>query len=283
VARYAWGRDYHRVLKKRLQRLLKRCAERFDEETLRWRIFTDAVPLLERALARSAGLGFVGKNTMLIRPGVGSYTFIGELLWNVEIEPTQSLKQFSSDAGCGSCSRCLNVCPTGALPRPGRLDARRCISYLTIEKKTAFEDWERKALGEWVFGCDLCQEVCPYNHSAVALPKIEEFSAKAGVGPILNLQELLSVRTREGFLQRFKGTPLMRAGREALLRNACCVLGNTKAFQAIENLRALAKEDSSGLVRYHAAACLDELLDDSDGLDRLRIASATRKRADQPQ
>ncbi len=273
VARYAWGRDYHKILPKRMKRFVKAVEAEFGSDpSFKWRIFSDAVPLLERALVAGASLGFIGKNTMLIRPGLGSFTFLCEVLWEIDVElPVQ---RDESRGSCGSCSRCIEVCPTKALVGPRQLDASKCISYLTIEKRGDFSDWEQEALGEWLFGCDLCQEVCPFNHDGLEIERLVEFGPEVGPGPFLDLEELLGIRDRVEFLDRFAGTPLMRPGREGLLRNAACVAANTKAFRCIEPLISSMKEDSSALVRRHARWALERLEDSSDGLDRSRLRQA---------
>ena len=268
VARYAWGRDYHRVVKRRIEGVVQEI--RSLTGGFEYRIFTDAVPLLERAFARQAGLGFIGKNTMLIRPGVGSYLFLAELLLTVEVEAPPCLEVRER---CGSCTRCMERCPAGAFPAPRVLDARRCIAYLTIEKRGWLDPAERESLGEWVFGCDRCQEVCPFNTRAARSapdPDITEFAAPAGAGPVLDLQEVLALRSQEAFTGRFAGLPLMRAGREGLVRNAAAVAGNTQAYAAGDRLMDAASADPSAVVRGHALWALGKLLPGMDGRQRGR-------------
>ena len=270
VARYAWGRDYHRVLPKRMKRLVNEIQARHaDGKKLAWRVFSDAVPLLERALVVGSRLGFFGKNTMVIRPGHGSFSFLCEVLWNVEVHGDVVISD--QKASCGSCIRCLELCPTNALPNPYQLDARRCISYLTIEKRGSFDDWEQQALGEWLFGCDVCQTVCPFNHQGVANTFSEEFAPQAGCGPFLDLTEVLQISDRAAFVERFAGTPLMRAGREGLLRNAACVAANTKAVSCSGALAEAALHDSSALIRQQARNALRQLSPHADGAEKRRI------------
>jgi epoxyqueuosine reductase len=258
VARYAWGRDYHSVLRKRLKRLVATLRSQLGP-ALEARAWSDAVPLLERAWAQRAGLGFIGKNTMLIRPRVGSFTLIADLVMNVEISEDEKTEgPPAARASCGSCQRCLNNCPTGAIVEPYRIDARKCISYLNIEKTGMLAVPERKALGDWLLGCDICQEVCPFNHDP-ALPELSELSAAAGSGPFLKLSELLQLRSDQEFLARFAGTPLMRPGREGILRNAACVAVNSRVFDLLPVLIATAQEDSSPLLRAHALFAVVEL------------------------
>lgn len=252
VARYAWGRDYHRVLKKRVQRLANEL-ERLVGRPYGARVFTDATPLLERTFAVRAGIGFQGKNTMVIRPRAGSFFLLAELLSELKVVAPSTLSVI--EGGCGSCSRCLDRCPTGAFAAPMVLDARRCISYLTIEKVGVLEPHERRMLGEWLVGCDLCQEVCPFNHMPLSEgigATIPELGAGAGCGPLLSLSALLAIRWDSSFMGRFKGTPLMRPGREYLLRNAACVAANTGATSVLASLRSAAQEDASAVVRLHA-------------------------------
>ena len=260
VARYAWGKDYHKVLRKRLISLLKTTIDEFDGP-LEGKAFTDALPFLERTAARLAGLGFIGKNTMLIRPGLGSYGFIGEVFFNQEITedivlPNMPQKSQVSKDPCGSCTRCADNCPTDAIVDDRFIDSRKCISYLTIEKKTAFSDWEARAIGDWIFGCDICQEVCPFNHSGVESSRIVEFARSNGAGSLISLEKVLSLKSRDDFIGEFAGTPIMRAGREGLIRNACAVAANTKYSPALSFLTELSKSDESEIVRKSAEDAL---------------------------
>ncbi len=264
VARYAWGRDYHRVLKKRLLRLVA-SVSRDLTRPIQARAFSDAVPFLERAYAKQAGLGFIGKNSLLIRPQLGSFFFIGEIIWDLECE----LQAEDLPRGhCGPCRNCLDTCPTSAFVSEYQLDARRCISYLTIEKVGMFSAWERAALGEWVFGCDRCQEVCPFNHrgyAQVADNVLSEFEPSRGAGPFLPLADILDMRSEDCFRARFQGTALMRPGREGLLRNAAVVAANTRSESLIPALRSAFLEDSSAVVRAKALWALSKM-DSGNGL-----------------
>ena len=258
VARYAWGRDYHRVLRRRLKKFVDLIqAELALDGDLKWRFFSDAVPLLERGLARSCSQGFIGKNTMLIRPGWGSFTFLAEILWDLEVTGLQSEGPIKN-ASCGVCTRCLDECPTAAFTKAKVLDARKCISYLTIEKRTAFSEWESQAIGEWIFGCDICQEVCPFNHRGVENSVIKEFKTESGAGSVLSLEEILSIRSEGDYLERFAGTALMRSGRVGLLRNACAVAANTHCFW-LEDKIYECTNDSSSIIRLEAQRSLRRL------------------------
>lgn len=272
VARYAWGRDYHRVLKKRLRKLLQYLEQTGRYSPLSSRVFTDSVPLLERAIAKNAKLGFIGKNSLLIRPGVGSFTLLGEILWNLKVQDTSSNSlTVAQSASCKTCSRCMDSCPTEAIVAERKVDASKCISYLTIEKRGAFNSWQQQALGEWVFGCDICQEVCPFNHESVLSPHLEEFSASSGVGPLLDLGDCLSIREDQEFLVRFQGTPLMRAGRLGLLRNAAAVVANTNAVNCLDALLQMGEVDSSDMLRDAARHSILALLPHTEGAERRRI------------
>jgi epoxyqueuosine reductase len=252
IARYAWGKDYHKVLRRRLERLLE-VVQSCVGHPIEYRVFADSVPLLERALARRSGLGFIGKNTMAIIPKEGSFFFLGELLWDLEIERPSELSR--TPASCGSCSSCISSCPTGAFVKERVLDARRCISYLTIEKRSALTYQEREWIGEWLFGCDICQEVCPFN--IVPLKKrreaqVPELGRHAGVGPTVSLERVLRMRSADEYRDVFQGTAVMRAKREGLARNAAVVAANTHAESLLPLLREVAQGDSSPLVRQHA-------------------------------
>jgi epoxyqueuosine reductase len=256
-ARYCWAVDYHDVVKDRLHRLDGFIRARSGRTAL-GRACVDTAPLLERDFAAQAGLGFIGRNTCLITPGVGSWTFLGALLVPeslastvvTEGEPRSSPGPgHPASAACGRCTRCLEACPTGALVAPYVLDARRCISYLTIELRGSIPRELRPLIGNRVFGCDICQEVCPYNRAAPAAvwPALASDRARAA----LPLGELLALG-EQSFRARFRGSAVLRAKRRGLVRNACVVAGNSRdpaALPALESLLA----DAELLVRGHAA------------------------------
>jgi epoxyqueuosine reductase len=253
VARYAWGRDYHEVIKGRLFRLRKELEEDLGVR-IKARGFTDAVPLLERSAAQHAGLGFFGRNSCLINDRVGSYFFIADLVLDLELEPDPP-----GTGTCGRCTRCMDKCPTGAIKAPGVVDARLCISYLTIENRGEIPRELRPLVGDWAFGCDICQEVCPYNKRKATRSRWPEFSEEAGMGPYLKMEEVLEIRTEEEFERRFAGTPLTRPGRAGLLRNCCVAAGNLRLEKAVPALIECLREDPSPLVRGHAAWALGEI------------------------
>jgi epoxyqueuosine reductase len=253
VARYAWGRDYHEVIKERLLRLRKELEAELGVR-IKSRGFTDAVPLLERSAAQHAGLGFFGRNSCLINDRVGSYFFIADLIVDLELEPDAP-----GTGTCGRCTRCMDRCPTGAIKAPGVVDARLCISYLTIENRGEIPRNLRPLVGDWAFGCDVCQEVCPYNKRKATKSRWPQFSEEAGAGPYLRIGEVLGIRTEEEFERRFAGTPLTRPGRAGLLRNCCVAAGNLGLEKAVPALIECLREDSSSLVRGHAAWALGEI------------------------
>ncbi len=249
VAAYARGEDYHDALKPRLMELVKFCEEQAGREIPnRW--YTDTGPILERDLASRAGLGWIGKNSMLINPKLGSYFLLAEILLGIELP---SDDPFMTDH-CGSCTRCLDHCPTSCILPDRTLDAGRCISYLTIENKGEIPSDLRDSVGEWLFGCDICQQVCPWNRFA---PEGDaEFSARPGVPP-RNLAEELQL-SPQGFNRKFKGSPVKRAKRRGYLRNAAVILGNRKRGEDAAGLTAALK-DPEALVRQHAAWALGKI------------------------
>jgi epoxyqueuosine reductase len=267
VARYAWGRDYHEVVKPRLTLLTTRL-EALSGQELHARCFVDAVPLLERALAARAGLGFFGKNTNLLQSSRGSWFFLAEILVDLEL-PAEDL---SVNVSCGTCHRCLDACPTKAFAGPYRLDSRRCISYLTIENKGAIPRELREGVGEWIFGCDVCQDVCPFNRFSTQTDW-PHLMPEAGVGTRLDLVEMLSISTDAQFRNRFSGTPLMRAKRRGLLRNAAVVAANVDCTAAVPLLVDLARSDPEPVIRAHAVGALSRL----DGAKACDIARALVK------
>jgi len=272
IARYAWGQDYHLVLREKLNAFLQ-ILVRSQPSPVAGRVFSDAVPLLERALGDQAGLGFIGKNTLLIQPGRGSFSFIGEVLLDVAVEERSAL----SGGSCKSCFNCGSKCPTGAIESPFRLNANKCISYLTIEKRTLFEPWEEEAIGEWLFGCDICQDVCPFNHRGLELRGLSEFSADFGIGPHLSLEEVLKIRDDSAYKRRFSGTAILRAKREQLLRNALGITANTKNSALLLEIIELCSFDSSDLVRSAARRTLQRLHPFLDGLDAVRCSKALER------
>lgn len=248
IARYAQSEDYHDVIRRLLKSLLRWVKEQNPD--CHGRGIVDTAPLLERDFARRAGLGWHGKNTMLLNKHQGSYFFLGALLLDMELEPDPPMET----SHCGTCTACLNACPTNAFPEPGMLDARRCISYLTIELRESIPEEYRKEMSEWVFGCDVCQEVCPWNRKAPGesdvLPRREDLQS-------LDLIATLSL-TEEEFRQQYRGTALYRTGRVGLLRNAAIVLGNLRRVEALPALR-VAAEDEDEIVAEAAQWAISQI------------------------
>lgn len=250
ISNYAWGLDYHDLMASRLEQLAAFVSAEAGQATNR--VYVDTGPVLERAYAAAAGLGFIGKNTCLIHLKAGSWLFLGEILTDVKLEPTSS----ATRADCGTCRRCLDACPTGALVAPYVLDSRRCISYLTIELKGSIPHELRPLMGNWIYGCDVCQQVCPWQR--FARPAHERaFHAEEPGRAAPSLLELIEIDD-EQFQQRYVGTPILRIGRARLLRNAAVALGNAGDERAVPALtKALA--DAEPLVREHAAWALNSL------------------------
>lgn len=210
VSRYALGEDYHFVLKSKLTELLEFI--KINNDSVHGRCFVDSAPLLERALAVKAGLGWIGKNSMLINKKLGSYVFIGELVVDIELDYDEpNIKDY-----CGSCNLCCNACPTGAIIEEKVIDARKCISYLTIEHKKDFQDSEKKLLNNWIFGCDMCQQMCPWNKKA-AIVQRNEFKTKEMV--LKNTKEEWMGMTNGEFKRQFNTSPLLRARLKNIKRN----------------------------------------------------------------
>lgn len=251
VSRYAWGADYHAVMLAKLERLADELAAQAGRP-LAHRAYVDTGPLLERELAQRAGLGWIGKNTNLIHPRLGSYFFLGELLIDLELEPDDP---FTADR-CGNCTACIDACPTGALIAPRTLDARRCLSYLTIEHRGAIPEELRPLLGNWVFGCDICQEVCPWNQRFARQARRADEHTFQAAHSLLDLPELLAL-DEEAFRARFRETPLWRPRRTGLLRNAAVVLGNLGYPAAIPALEEALSD--APLIAEHAAWALEQL------------------------
>ena len=258
VARYAWGRDYHRALQRPLKHLIGWLGERAPHATSR--AMVDYGPLAERAFAARAGLGWFGKSTNLLVPGAGSWVLLADILTTAELTPDAPLKK-----SCGACVRCVSACPTGAIVGPYDVDNGLCISFQTIEQRGPIPRALRPLLGDWLFGCDVCQDACPVPSHAEALVDFRPASVDVAAPPLLALLDLDDA----AFRARFAGRPLMRAKRDGLLRNACVVLGNLGDARAVPALARALAEDPSPLVRGHAAWALGRL-DARAALDNAR-------------
>jgi epoxyqueuosine reductase len=250
VAAYAWGQDYHEVLPERLHALVG-FIERKVGRPVSNRCCTDTAPILERDLAQRAGLGWIGKNTCLINPRHGSYVLLAEILVGIELKADVPLETDH----CGKCTRCIEACPTECILPDRTIDARRCISYLTIELKTPIPTDLRSLTGNWIFGCDICQMVCPWNRFAADEGDRAFSSRDRSPRPVLEEQLRLSA---EEFRSQFRRTAIQRAKFEGYLRNAAVAAGNTTDTDAIPSLCAAAKLDSA-MVREHAAWAIQKL------------------------
>ena len=249
VAAYAWGADYHDVLPNKMRALVSYLDSLLGYEVPnRW--YTDTGPVMERDLAQRAGLGWIGKNTCLINPNLGSYFLLGAVLLGLELEPDQP---FEHDR-CGSCTRCVDACPTACILPDRTIDSRRCISYLTIELKGSIPRELRGLTGDWVFGCDVCQQVCPWNQRFAPARGEVAFSPSMGALP-QDLREVLKLSPQE-FNRVFKGSPIKRAKRRGYLRNAAVALGRRRDFRAVPALEQAMVGDAEALVRGHAAWAL---------------------------
>ncbi len=255
IAMYARGRDYHKELGGRLKRIVRKLESSLPEH--RFRAFTDIGPLDETWLVQASGIGFKGRHTLAILPELGSWAVLGHIISTYPFEPGPEV---SSSTRCPEgCTRCIDACPAGALSLPGRLDASRCLSYRTIEHKGPLDNAVSPVQsGDRVFGCDVCQEVCPFNF------RVKKTSAEAFLrdiaGASRDLRELLNLKTREDVLSRFAGSPLMRAGRLSLVRNACIAAGNSGDAPLLPDLLVLTGDEDEG-VRKHAARAVEQLRD----------------------
>jgi epoxyqueuosine reductase len=286
IARYAWGPDYHDAIKPKLHALDAFIRVRTGRKTL-GKVFVDTAPVLERDLAEQAGLGFIGRNCCLITPGLGSWTVLAGLMIpealdegrrtkdegpqdtgddaflvdhsSSVIRHSSAISHRASDRGCGRCTRCLDACPTRAFVAPHVLDARRCISYLTIELRGPIPRDLRPWMGDWVFGCDICQEVCPYNRAAPSARQATQVVGSYSLTELLMLDDA-------GFRARFRGTPVLRAKRRGLVRNACVAAGNAGDPTLVPALVSL-RIDAEPLIRGHAAWALGRI----GGAEALRV------------
>ena len=268
MARYAWLQDYHKVMKKRMRAYVEGLSKQLmTTVSARW--YVDDGPMLDRAAAARSGLGWFGKNTNILTGSHGSWIFLGQIITDLDLEPDAPSKKT-----CGACVRCIDACPTGAIVAPYVIDNTRCISYQTIENRGPIPLELRPQMLDWVFGCDICQDVCPVNRKAVPagspLWNQKPHGAVLSQGPVkaeashsqglaaLDLLELVDL-TEEEFRSRFRGTPILRAKRVGLQRNACVALGNLGDPVAIPALSLVLTTNPEQLVRGHAAWALGEI------------------------
>ncbi len=279
ISSYAWGDDYHEIIKSRLQQFATwlRAYARDEVENVETRLFVDTGRMVDRAVAQRAGLGWYGKNTTIITKGWGSWVFLAEIVTNLPLtDGATNLYDTPLKANCGNCEICLHACPTSALPAPYVLDNTRCISYLTIELRGSIPLELRPLMGNLIFGCDICQQVCPVNkvvERRLGLRKADgavsskfesfdfqphqEFRPRNGIGSTPELIPLLSL-TEEQFRERFRLSPIRRTKRRGLLRNVCVALGNSGDPQAVPAL-IKALHDEEPLIRGHAAWALGRI------------------------
>jgi epoxyqueuosine reductase len=266
LARYARGADYHNVLGRKLRKLMKHL--RATEPGLDGRWYVDTGPVMDRAWAARSGVGWWGKHTNLVSRQHGSWLVLGTMLLNRELEYDPPEADF-----CGTCVRCIEACPTRAITAPRELDARLCISYLTIEHRGPIPRELRAAIADWIFGCDLCLDVCPWNRFAEASREsrfqAREDRERPALLPLLTLSE-------DEFKRRFNGSPIQRARRDGFVRNVAVALGNVGGPEAIEPLAGVLRDDPSPLVRGHAAWALGRLADRLGGADAEEARAALR-------
>ena len=249
VSRYALGRDYHKLMRTRLERLASRIRD--DVGPFQYRCFADSAPVLEKPLARNAGLGWQGKHTNLINRGAGSWFFLAEMYTDLALPPDPP----DAQDHCGTCSACIDACPTGAITAPYQLDARRCISYLTIEHPGAIPVHLRPLMGNRIYGCDDCQLVCPWNRFARATQEAD-FEPRHGLDGAA-LGELLSI-DEERFLELFRGSAIRRIGHERFARNVAVALGNAPTSPGVIHALQARRDDASALVREHVSWALGQ-------------------------
>ena len=289
VARYAWGLDYHLIIRERLEAFVKELSSKLTKPVYS-RVFVDAVPLLERSILATNPGFFIGHNSMLIRKKGGSYFFLAEILSDIECEEFGISENILTEpgTGCGCCERCLRSCPTKAISKGGILDARRCISYLTIEKKGTFSDWEKKSIGNWIFGCDECLDICPFNHAQLRMPRkgtgarmpSDKFTGNMSkfLPPFLELDGLLSIANEDDFRFAFAGTALIRLGRQGMIRNTLAIITNKRYFSSIGAVgRILDRTEPDNVVRCVRDALIG-LLPEADGADRRAIEAILRRK-----
>lgn len=261
IARYTLTKaDYHKVFEKKLEKLQYELEKAFPETNTKF--YVDYGPLMERPYAAQSSMGFIGKNTLLITKPFGSWVLLGEIITTLDIAPEAPEKHGS----CGSCSKCLDVCPTGALKGPYDLDSRLCISYLTIEYRGSIPLALRKQMGTWLFGCDLCQEVCPHNTRAQAyspndwqdISIHEDLKNPQYLSSLAFLKKIMSIKDADEFRSFFVNTPFSRAKREGLIRNACIVAGNLGNTELLPYL-GLLLQDPSEIIQEHATWAITQL------------------------
>ena len=250
ISRYAWGEDYHDVIRGKLKLLLDHINEMLPEG-FNHRFYVDTGPVLEKVFAKYSGIGWIGKNTCLINQDIGSWIFVGEIITDLELEYDNPAVD-----RCGTCTRCLDSCPTNAFPEPYVIDSNRCISYLTIELKGDISPALRDGMGNNIFGCDICQDVCPWNKKA-EVKNNKEFIPRDGlINPLLS--ELLDLDEEE-FRNKFKKSPIKRAKRKGFLRNVLIAMGNSGDNDNIPRLKKFLQKEKEPLLKRHAMWAISKI------------------------
>ena len=249
ISRYATGRDYHKIIRQRLKKLARRIQEQYGE--FGHRCFVDSAPVLEKALARNSGLGWIGKHSNLINPKAGSWFFLGEIYTNLPLEIDEPFTEHH----CGSCKACIDVCPTNAIVGDMEIDARRCISYLTIELRDSIPEKFRKLIGNRVYGCDDCQLICPWNKFAKNSDE-DDFRVRNGLDAP-DLVELFSW-TEKNFIERTEGSAIRRIGYQCWLRNIAVGLGNAPKTEKVVSALIARRKNSTALVSEHIEWALEQ-------------------------
>jgi len=252
IARYAWGEDYHRVFARKVRAFIETLPEVTGVENIGTRWYTDTGPMLDRAVAERAGVGWFGKNTNILT-SQGSWMLLAQIITTLNLTPDEPLKKT-----CGACNICVDACPTGAIVAPYVLDNRKCISYLTIENRGPIPRELRPLIGDWIFGCDVCQDVCPVNRKAQVGKAYAELTQDADNRARPELVELLELDD-DGFRERFRQSAVLRARPEGMRRNVCIALGNIADPATVPPLARILREDSSPIVRSHAAWALGRI------------------------
>ena len=253
ISRYALGRDYHKIMRKRLEKLAQKINQELanNQQQMKYRVFVDSAPVMEKPIAVNAGLGWMGKHTNILSQDAGSWFFLGEIYTNLSLEVSQLV-----DNHCGSCTACIDICPTQAIVKPYELDARRCISYLTIEHKGSIPQEFRAAMGNRIYGCDDCQLVCPWNRFAVDTPE-SDFEIRNNLDTVSLLS--LFAWTENEFLQNLEGTAIRRIGYQRWQRNIAIALGNAPPSSDIITALEEKYESASELVQEHISWSLQRL------------------------
>ncbi len=252
IARYAWGEDYHRIFARKVRAFIESLPAITGVEDIGTRWYTDTGPMLDRAVAERAGVGWFGKNTNILT-SQGSWMLLAQIITTLDLVPDEPLKKT-----CGACNICVDACPTGAIVAPYVLDNRKCISYLTIENRGPIPRELRPLIGDWIFGCDICQDVCPVNRKAQVGKAYAELTRDADNRARPELVELLEL-DNDGFRERFRQSAVLRAKPAGMRRNVCIALGNIADPATVPPLARVLREDSSPIVRGHAAWALGRI------------------------